>query len=283
MMKVYIMVDFEGATGVASPSQAISEGYTWSDFGRFRRLWMDDINAMIEGALDAGASEFLVNEGHHHQTFIIPDMLRPEAEYISGFIKPNMQMCSLDNSFNAVFLFSHAGVAYSNTAVLSHTWLGREIHDFRLNGKTVGETHLNAALAGYYDVPVALVVGDRDCCIEAKEALPNVVTAETKVGIDRWTARCTVPQITQKRIKKAAKESIENIDEVKPYKIKTPIQLEIEFQGVSMATLCCYIPGVKRKDPRTIVFTDDDFQTVYNCAFACVMMTLVPKVRDTVY
>ena len=58
-MKVFISVDMEGITGVTvsqhcNPSE--------SDYQRFRKLMTQDTNAAIEGAIEAGATEVLVND-----------------------------------------------------------------------------------------------------------------------------------------------------------------------------------------------------------------------------
>ena len=55
-MKIYISADMEGVTH----SQDVMPGR--SQYERFRRLLTTDVNAAIEGAAQAGATEFLVNE-----------------------------------------------------------------------------------------------------------------------------------------------------------------------------------------------------------------------------
>ena len=81
-MKIFIMTDLEGATGVAG---------RWSDFdpGRrehesARRLLTGDVNAAIEGAFEAGANEIVVLDGHGAAFSIILEDLDPRAQLIRG-------------------------------------------------------------------------------------------------------------------------------------------------------------------------------------------------------
>jgi len=60
-MKVYISADMEGVTGVTHPQDVIPGR---SRYEQFRRFLTADVNAAIEGAARAGASDFLVNEAH---------------------------------------------------------------------------------------------------------------------------------------------------------------------------------------------------------------------------
>lgn len=59
-------------------------------------------------------------------------------------------------------------------AMLDHTYTDR-ILDVRLDGQSVGERGLNAALAGSFGVPVALVTGDAALAREAEELLGGAV------------------------------------------------------------------------------------------------------------
>ncbi len=80
-MRVYISADMEGVTGVTH-SQDVIPGR--SQYERFRRLLTADVNAAIEGAAQAGATEFLVNEAHDGMRNILLEDLDPRAQIIVG-------------------------------------------------------------------------------------------------------------------------------------------------------------------------------------------------------
>ncbi len=51
----------EGATGVVAPEDCLPGTAAWE---RFRHLLVGDVNAAISGAIDGGAAEVLVVDGH---------------------------------------------------------------------------------------------------------------------------------------------------------------------------------------------------------------------------
>jgi len=83
-LKVYISVDMEGITGVVSADQT----GVGPDYGMARKWMTDDVNAAILGALDAGATEIVVNDSHGDMRNILPGELNPGALLISGSPKP---------------------------------------------------------------------------------------------------------------------------------------------------------------------------------------------------
>jgi len=156
------------------------------------------------------------------------------------------------------------------------------VHNLFLNGEPAGELRLNATLAGQYRVPVALVVGDADTCREARDVLgEEIVTAETKAGLDRFAARCLTPQNSQARIRSAAQAAVKALPRQEPYIVAKPFELVIEFQGPTMAAASAMIPGVERVDPRTISITSDDFSEAYNLAHLCALLSVTRFVNDS--
>ena len=74
-MKIYISADFEGVCGVVARRQCFPGD---PDFERARRHWVEEINAIIEGAMAAGASEFVVNEAHAAMNYMLPSCFIPK-------------------------------------------------------------------------------------------------------------------------------------------------------------------------------------------------------------
>jgi len=108
------------------------------------------------------------------------------------------------------------------------------------------------------------VVGDEQTCREGREWLGDVICVATKRGLDRYAALLKSPAVTRDEIAAGAREATRHCARFKPYVVTPPIELEIEFTEVTAATASSFIPGVERKDPRTIVYRHDDFRTVYH-------------------
>ena len=59
--KVYLSTDIEGTAGIVDWSQVLGPS---PEYEVGRRLLLAEVNAAIDGAAEAGASAFLVNDAH---------------------------------------------------------------------------------------------------------------------------------------------------------------------------------------------------------------------------
>jgi len=164
-MKVYISADMEGIAGIVHGEHVIRDG---KEHERARKLMTQEVNAAIEGAIEAGAKSIVVNDSHGTMRNIIPEELHETAELITGSPKPFEMMQGIDSTFNAAFFIGYHAMKGSYLGVLDHSYHSRVIHDIILNNQRLGETGINAALAGYYNVPVILVTGDNIVTNEAR-------------------------------------------------------------------------------------------------------------------
>src|SRR3954469_11668244 len=162
-MKVFVSSDMEGTAGVVDWSQCLPGE---REYEHYRALLQAEVNAAITGAMDGGATEFLVNDSHSSMQNLRPAelTLRPggfagRAPYLSGRHKPLYMMQGLDGSFDAVFFVSYHG-SMSTASPLSHTYNPNAIAEVSLNGTVVGESGINALVALAHEVPVVLVTGD---------------------------------------------------------------------------------------------------------------------------
>lgn len=80
-MKVYILSDLEGTAGVINFSDYGEPGARYYELAK--SLVTAEVNAVVEGALDAGADEVLVLDGHGHGA-INPLELHPFAKLLAG-------------------------------------------------------------------------------------------------------------------------------------------------------------------------------------------------------
>ena len=102
-MKVLISADMEGTCGVVSwvhvmPPEYVgnSEPSNQSEYDRARLRMTREVNAAIEGALEAGADEVIVNDSHDGMRNLIPEQLHPECRFIAGNDKPLGMMQGVD-------------------------------------------------------------------------------------------------------------------------------------------------------------------------------------------
>ena len=257
-MNVLISVDMEGISGVVSSDHVTS---SHKEYDRFRKLMTAEANAAIEGALAGGAIQVVVNDSHGGMANLLIEELNPAAELISGSPKLFGMMQGISPDVEAVFLVGYHAAAGTGAAVLAHTWNSRTVAEVRLSGRMVGETGLNAALAGAYGAPVVLVTGDRAVTEEARALLGDIETVAVKDGVTRSAARCLHPQVAQERIRQAAERALKLT--VPPFVLPTPITLSVAFQSALQADMAALLPGSQRVDGRTVEWTGQDMAVVY--------------------
>jgi len=90
-------------------------------------------------------------------------------------------------------------------------------------------------MAGGLGVPIILVTGDKAVGKEAKQLLGNVETVAVKEGLSRNCARIIAPVKARQMIKEGVARAIKRIKEFKPYIVKPPIEVKIEFQNTDVA------------------------------------------------
>jgi D-amino peptidase len=261
-MRVYISVDMEGVAGVVHEDQTdpIDPRHA-GEYNRFRRLMTGEANAAIEGALAAGADRILVNDSHWWMRNLLPDEVHPAAELVSGATKARSMMEGIELGFDAALFVGYHAMAGTRHAVIDHTYTDR-VHEARLNGRPVGELAINAALAGTYDVPVALVSGDQALASEARAFLgPSVETVVVKEAVGRFAARSVAPVEACNRIRAGVTSALRRAHQ--PFRLSAPIRLEVEFELAHMADMAELVPGSVRTDGRTVAFTGEDYREVF--------------------
>ena len=268
-MKILIAADMEGVTGVVCWDHVSS---SHPEYARFRRLMTEDVNAAIRGAFDAGADEVIVSDGHSWGRNILIEALDSRARLRCGSPSPLSMVSGVETGVDGVaFVGYHARIGAEN-AILEHTWSDERIFDLRLNGQSVGETALNAALCGHFDAPVIMLSGDQTVCAEAQSLLGDIETAVVKLATGRNSAECFPPAVTGQRIYEAAFRAVTRLREGNtppPLRLSAPIILEIDFTQSEMADKASLLPGATRQG-RTIRYVADDVLTVFQ-AFRCLL------------
>jgi D-amino peptidase len=271
-MKVFISVDMEGVSCMTDPEDVLPEG---SDYQRGRVFMTGDANAAILGAFDAGATEVVVNDSHWIMRNLLIEQLDPRARVIKGFHKPLCMMQGLDETFDAAVFVGYHSCAGTEEGVLAHTLLGKEVQNMLLNGEPIGETRLNALLAGHFGVPVAFVAGDDAVCREAKGVLgDDLPTFAVKDGIDMFTANCLHPEVAQKGIREGVAGALRGLNGRSAYAIDMPLTFGFEFSSTTIASTCEYIPDVTKPSAYTTEFTTDDMPKAMKIIFAELLLAL---------
>jgi len=265
-MHVYLSVDMEGIAGVVHEDQTNPvDPRCAAEYGRFRRLMTQEANAAIEGALAGGATRILVNDSHWSMRNLLAEELHPGAALVSGAPKTWSMMEGIDLDWDLAACIGYHAKAGTANAVLDHTYTST-ILDVRLNGRSVGELGLNAALAGAFGTGVALVSGDQALAAEARALLGETIrTVTVKESLSRTAAQSLAPAVACEMIRSAMRETVEAAThrKPKPLDLGSPIRLEVDFHTTGHADLAAMAPGLERTGPRTVAYEDSDFREVF--------------------
>ncbi|MGD2200878.1 MAG: M55 family metallopeptidase [Candidatus Bathyarchaeota archaeon] len=269
-MKVFISVDMEGISGIVDGKQT---GRDKNEYQKGRALMVADVNAAIDGILEVSPdAEVVVSDAHGGMINIEPEELNEIALLVRGTPKPLTQMAGVDGSFNAAMFVGFHSKKGTLHGVLSHTISGGTIERITVNGMEVGETAINAAIAGDYGVPVAFVAGDKATTLEAKALNPEIKVAAVKEAIGRTAAKCLHPAKARKLIKENAARGLRELDKMKPFVFEPPVEVVVRFTNARMADAVEFMPSAERLDGKSIRFVQDDFIKAFKALRASIFI-----------
>ena len=269
-MKLFLSTDFEGTSGIVAWEQII-EGNP--EYEQGRKLLTNEVNAVIEGALEGGATEFVVNDAHHHMRNLHPQDLSGQAVLITGRHKPLYMMEGLDASFDGVCFVSYHGSIGAEQAVLSHTYNPGAIWEVRINGEVVGESGINALVAAHYGVSISFGSGDEVTAREAQSIAPNAVKVVVKQSLGRFAAAHLHPTLACDMLRSGATRATREISTMQPPPFVLPVSLEVTFLVADMAAMAQWVRGVERVSERAVKLTSDNLLDLYRMFVTVVTLT----------
>jgi D-amino peptidase len=272
-MKVFISFDMEGVAGIVDWSQCRPPGQPYEEG---RRLLLGEVNAAIDGALAAGATEIVCNDSHGTMNNLDPELLHGHATYVSGRHKPLYMMHGLEADADVVFMVGYHGSISGESSVLSHTYNPSVVSHVTLNGARAGESGINALVALACEVPVGLITGDRQTAGEADPFLADAERVVVKESFTRFGAVNQHPEVARARITEAARRVAERAVQpgsLRPPDITLPAALEVHMQTADMAEVASWVRGAERTGVRTVAIGGDDPLAIFRSFVAVTYIT----------
>src|SRR5579862_4040384 len=266
-MNVYISSDMEGVAGVCAWDQ-VDARTPHPEFEIYRRYYTREVVSAIDGARAGGAGEVLVNDSHGAMRNLLLDELPADVRIIFGNRKPFSMVQDADSGFGGAFFIGYHGAAGDADSVLCHTYTPSVIYEVLINGVRCSEATINAALLGFYGVPLLLVSGDRTTVDGVRTQMPWVRGVIVKDSIGNFAANSMLPATAQRAIRAAAEEAVRTAQNAKLYRFDPPITLDIQLVTAAQAHLVATIPGFERTGSRSIRFTHDDMPTIFKAFVA---------------
>jgi D-amino peptidase len=255
-MKLYVVCDLEGVAGVVDfKKQCMEEG---AYYQQAINMATRELNALVEGAIEGGATEIVAWPGHGaFPGGINVELVHPDCKLVmhAGDAGP----VGYDESFDAMMLHGLHGMAGSG-GVLAHSFYPFP-KNIWVDDLKLGEIALNMAAFGDKGVPTVLVTGDLAAIEEAKALVPSIQGAVVKWALAEkeklgaLSVRKAIslsPVTAHSTIKEAARNAMNAIDVIKPFVIPTPFTLTVEYVDAKYAEGVSQSPGVTRVDDVTI-------------------------------
>ncbi len=254
-LKIYISADMEGVAGAVTEQQLGPAGF---EYQRFREFMTQEVNAAIDAALESGATEVVVSDSHGNAQNLLIEKLPKNVMIIRGFPRPLMMMQGIDETFAGVIFIGYHSSTTNQEGVRAHTISSARLADVRLNGRSMPEGGINAAIAGHFNVPVIMISGDDAAVAEVRSVVGDIEGAVVKWNYGFHSAKTMTPQAACDLIGAKVRAAMRRIASFKPYKLATPIRLDVRFKNYRPSELLSYLSIVERTDAHSIRFTGKD-------------------------
>ncbi len=254
-LKIYISADMEGLTGVATDQQLGPSGF---EYARFRQIMTDEVNATIEAAREAGATEFLVSDSHGNGQNLLIEQLPEDVMVVRAWPRALGMMHGIDETFDgAIFIGYHASTS-NMEGVRAHTNSSANVTELKLNGVQMTEGAWNAAVAAHFGVPIIMISGGDAAVAEVQSVVGDIEGAVVKFNNGFHSATTLTPAAGLKVIREATRRAIERIDDFETYDIDGPPVIELSLKNYLPIEFLGYLRDVDRIASHTVRYEATD-------------------------
>ena len=254
-LKIYISADMEGVVGAVTSEQLGPDGF---EYQRFREFMTAEVNAAIDAARAAGATGFVISDSHGNGQNLLIEKLPDDVKIVRSWPRELGMMEGIDNTFDGVIFIGYHASTTNTQGVRAHTMSSANVTALRLNGISMSEGSMNAAIAGHFGVPVIMVSGDDVAVAENQAVIGDIEGAVVKWAKGFHSALTLTPDAAYEVIGATTRSAMDQIDRFKPYVLKTPIELELQLKHYQPVELLAYLPNVEKIDSHTIKFVGKD-------------------------
>ncbi len=257
--KIMARCDMEGLTGVVSYDQVIPGR---PEYAYGQSILMAELLALIEGLQAGGCDQIVCYDEHFDGRNIDITRLPEGVSVICG--RPPYRADwpgGLDDSFTGLILLGLHSRHGTPNGLLNHTY-EHDIREISLNGVTVGEIGMEAAIAGDFGVPLQMVIGDSAMIAETDALVDGIVGVTVKESLSETAALCYPLKVTTARIQAAARQVAETPPCVRPYYVQPPVKLQVTLNDSAYLD-ALHMLYSKQMDARTLVIQGDSVREAW--------------------
>jgi D-amino peptidase len=254
-LRVLVSVDMEGIAGTVTGDQL---GPTGFEYGRFREFTTREAVAAVTAAKAAGATDVIVADAHGNGENLLIEQFPPDVRVIRSWPRQLGMVAGVDQQVDAVVFIGYHASTNNMKGVRAHTFSSATLTRVALNGAVVSEGAWAAAIAGHFNAPVIMVSGDDAAIEEVRAAVGNIEAAETKRSLGFHSAMTLTPQASSDLIAARVKAAMARRAEFKPYKVTTPVTVDVSFKHYTAAETLAFLPMFERTDAHSVRFRAKD-------------------------
>lgn len=254
-MKYLIALDLEGVGGVVgvpySGLKKESDGWYQA-----RAQAVLEVNAVARALFDTGAELVALWDNHGGGGNLDYSLLDERIELVFPDRTQVRQAFAQHYGFDAMYFLGYHAMEGTLGAVLAHTFNSSEIQYFKINGKPVGEIEIDRYYAGENGYSPVFFAGDDKACQEARGAIPEIITVETKKGISRNKAELRDNESLLEEIYEKAKLAASI--RIEPKGFSFPFSFEVRYTRMETAEKALE----EARADGTVCFYSEDAHTV---------------------
>jgi len=232
-MHVAVFADLEGSFGIWRMRQCRTGTPEWQ-YGR--ECLTADVNHVIQGAFDGGATKVTVKDTHDTGFNCLINRLDPKARYIGGhFTRPTF--FGKISDYDLVFYVAIHAASGTPNAFFPHTHYGI-FSEVRVNEKAVCEMDVYGGYLGEYGVPVGFVSGEDIAVGQALNTLPwakSVIVEKRESAYKSGDESIRYLREGRARLRETAAKAVQDCSMMKPLIIRGPLNFEAIFRNEELA------------------------------------------------
>ncbi|MEX1267325.1 MAG: M55 family metallopeptidase, partial [Woeseia sp.] len=166
--------------------------------------------------------------------------------------------------FDAVIFIGYHSSTDNSRGVRAHTMSSANVTGLHINGMSMSEGSINAAIAGHFGVPVVMISGDDVAIAETTEIVGDMEGAVVKYARGFHSAQTLTPAAAQQVIRERTIAALERLDEFEPYVLKGPLTVDLSLKHYRPVELLAYLPIIERLNSHTVRYVADNILEVSN-------------------
>lgn len=258
-LKIYISADMEGVAGAVTDEQLGPGGF---EYERFRDFMTKEVLACIDALREAGVDEILVSDSHGNGQNLLIEQFPDDVMIVRSWPRELGMMHGIDESFDgAIFLGYHSSTE-NTRGVRAHTMSSANVTSLRINGASMSEASMNAAIAGDFGVPVIMVSGDDVAVAETQVIIGDVEGAVVKWAAGFHSARTLTPAAAREEIRESTLDAMARLAEFEPFVLEGPLEVDLGLKHYRPVELLSYLPSVERLNSHTVRYVAEDMSDV---------------------